>query len=130
MTLLDALVWISGQEMLQMFFAGLCGGLVRWGVTMERWQSAVRHMGVGAVTAMFAGQLGLPIAQAAADWSGASEPAYGNMLSGFIVGVCAVAIITMIMDVASRLQTIKAAQSGTSEGGPSVRRPRSKGAQE
>jgi hypothetical protein len=130
LTLLDALVWLSQQEMPQMFFAGLCGGIVRWGVTMERWQSAVRHMGVGALTATFAGQLGLPIAQAAADWSGATEPAYGNMLSGFIVGVCAVAIITIIMDVATRLQTIKAAQGGEPEGGTPARRPRSKGASE
>lgn len=127
---MDLLAWLVSQEMAQMFFSGLCGGIVRWGVTMEPWKNALRHMGVGALTAAFAGQLGLPIAQAAADWSGANEPAYGNMLSGFIVGVCAVAIITIIMDVVNRRgQLLKAAHGGADEGGPR-RRSRNTGASE
>ncbi len=99
--IIDVFSWPWLQEMTQLFIAGLCGGLVRWGITMEPWRQALRIMGVGAMSAAFLGRLAMPLLGEAVQWSG-GPPEYTPMLAGFVVGVGGLLIPTLVMDTLAR----------------------------
>lgn len=94
----DGLLWLTQQEMPQLFFAGTCGGLVRWGITMEPWKQAIRIIGVGALSAAFVGRLAMPLLSDLVNWSGGEPVLFSTMLSGFVIGVGGLAVPTLIID--------------------------------
>ena len=99
MTKDDWLGWLFSEPS-RAALAGIAGGIVRWLTLRSNWKEGVGTLIVGALCAIYAGQLALPIVEGSIGKIIPGEDMTG--LSSFLVGIGGISISGLVLDIFDR----------------------------
>lgn len=99
MTKDDLLDWLLSEPS-RAAIAGIAGGVVRWLTLRSNWKEGLGTLIVGALCAIYAGQIALPIVEGSIGKILPGEDMSG--LSSFLVGIGGISLSGLILDIFDR----------------------------